>query len=713
MSSQYNAFEDELNEKGYARPKGPIWELNLDEGNEKDIVKWLQGELAYLTDANRLRFEEIKRNYALYKGVQYNIQDTREGAREKDEDRAKGVKRTVANHLFDLTAHRVSRLVKYKPAVSILPTNDEWEDKIAASWTDKLLKNIWYKERFEGTVILNFLRLMMVAGEAYLWIDWDPNKGDELEEYKQAKKRLGKIPLIGGNGEQVKDSAGRQVFVEKPVKTGDVKYEIISPLDIFLERREKLEDVDYCFRRKIMPTSLARVLYQDSADKIKTNQKTMVYDFETNELKPSFDSVEVWEFYHKPHPAMAEGRKIVMIGDAIVFNDVYPFDHNELPFERMTDIEMMGELNGVSFFRIVKPLTSAYNVLTNMILKNQTLVAHPKWMVPAGSVKLESLGNDITVVQFKGPVAPQLVQANPTPGEIFKHREDLKAEFQAFASYFPTSQGTPPSGVTANVALQFLDEKENERFNEQIIKLNEFIVKTAYKTLSVCGTYYDANDKRMVRVLGKDSEWQTDFFDASHLSTPYEVRIQNSSALPQSKAARIQTLIDLKSMFPTMVSDEQFLDLMDFAQTEKFIDIGTVSVRKAEAEFEMILSGKDVKAPEMYEDLVQKWKVFSKKIEEWSFKYKVPEDKKQLAIDYMNGLEFLMIQRMSKDQGFAAQVAGLSGFPKFFEVEGPIQQPAGAPTGPAPTNAQLPEAQAQPMPVNPGTQVAQASQATR
>ena len=78
-----------------------------------------------------------------------------------------------------------------------------------------------------------------------------------------------------------------------------------------------------------------------------------------------------------------------------------------------------------------------------------------------------------------------LGQANPTPPELFKFRGELKEEFQQISGVFGVSRGEPPPGIKAGVALQFLNEQEQERFNEHILKWNDFIRRIAIKTISV------------------------------------------------------------------------------------------------------------------------------------------------------------------------------------------------------------------------------------
>lgn len=653
---------------GTARPDSALWSMRLDDPNmESEILKWLHGERKYLEDKNHSRFMRMKRNQQLYKGIQYASQEVREDLRDRTLDRSKNIPKIVVNHLYDLTQNRINRLVKYKPALQILPTNDEFQDVIASRATKKLLDHIWYIQDYQGYISPRVATNGEIHGESYLFITWDPSKGDI---HPKSPKEGERVPLLDESGSITKDSKGNTIYIDRPVMTGDVKYEVEPGYNVLFQRAQCLADSEYCYRKKVGPVEKLRLLYPKKADKIKKVDNLQEFDFETNTMSKLPGETRWWEFYFKATPEMPKGRYIVFTEDAILHNDELPYSHGELPLELFTDIDLPDELHAMSFFETVKHLTSTYNNITNLIVRNNYLVSHPKWMVPAGSVKLDSLGNDITIVQFRGPQAPVLVQANPTGREVFEFRKELKEEFQQISGVFGVSRGEPPSGIKAGVALQFLNEQEAERFNLLTLKWNEFHRRVAIKTLSVCGDYYETDDNRMVRVLGKNDKWQTMFFDAAHLSKDYDIRVQNSSALPQSKAARVQTLIDLRKEFPTIVSDEQMIELMDLGQNDKFVNIAAVAVRTAEAENENILNGDDVVEPQEYEDHIQHWKIHVRAMQEGSFKQTVPKNLQEKLKDHVLLTEKYMVDAAKKNPAFAEKVAALDLFPLFYTPEG-------------------------------------------
>lgn len=676
---QVYSFDDLNNETNYVKPSRPIYEFDLDDpANEKDVLEWLKGERDYLESEARERVRVMRRNLALYKGIQYQEIESRVDARDRAADRSQFMRKIVANHLFDLTKNRASRLIKFRPAVAILPTNDELEDKLAAKTCKMLLDHIWYENDFEGVIQAQLATYAQIMGEVYLFVLWDENKGDLSPAYLKAKKKAkeGRIPLLDENGQQVIDPQGNKIYVDRVVRIGDVDYQIKMATEVLLQKKARFESVDYCFTIEPVSTDHLRMMYPDKASKIK-DQDVQIYDYEKMELKASRRETLLFTFWHKRAPQMDKGRRIVFTNDVILENSEFPFSHDRLPCVRFTDQDLPGELHGQSFFEQIKGLTGTYNNLTNMFIRNLVMVSHPKWMVPAGSVQMDKLGNDITLVQYKGPQPPVLATAQSIPSDAFQFRDKLKEEFQQISGVFGVSRGEPPPGIKAGIALQFLSEQESERYNELVLKWNEMVRQVAEMTIAVAGDYYDESDERMIRVLGKNNEYMTEFFKVSALEKDYDIRIQNSSALPKSVSARTQTLFDLAERFPDQFTGEQVIDMLDLAQNDKFVDAATVSVRTAEAENEKLYEVKDAEelAPVEWENHILHWKIHTRQMQQFQFKYKTLPAIQERFKDHVMAHEMLMTEQAAKSPAFAQQLAALPQFPMFYTPPAPPAPP--------------------------------------
>lgn len=679
-----NTFFDNVTEDNYDvnRPDKPIWTINKED--HKALLQWLKGEKDYLVEANRIRFETIKKNLLIYKGIQYTSQETRQDTRERWDDRSRALQKVVVNAVYDVVESRIAKRVKYRPAVSIMPTTDELEDKFGAKECEALIEHIQYREKFADDIINRWVMYTDVMGEAYLFILWDENKGDLHPAYKSLYKdkveKGEKVQLLGSNGQPELDSTGKPIYVEKEIYIGDVSYELESTLNVLLEKTDDYEKSKYLFRKKLEHVEELRAKYPASAHLIKANNNAEYYDFESGQNKQGKNMSVVYKFYHKRCEFLPKGLEICFTDDAILHVADFPFKHKRLPCVRLTDIDRPGELHGDSIINHIKPLAGLRNTLLNVAVRNNILVGHPKWMMPAGAAKLESLGNDITIVQYKGPVAPQLVTANPSPPELYKLYEDLKMEILQAGQLTGVSHGEPPPGIKAGVALQFLNEQENERFNRPVLKFGAAIEDVAEMTLDVCASKYEPNDERMVQVLGKNNAWYQRVFNIRNLSRKYDIRVQNSTALPREKPARMQTLLELNERFPDKISGDMVLDLMDLAQDKKFMNVTTKSVNVSEWENEQLLkpdtSDEEVEKmdPQEYEDHLTHWRVHAIQARDWNFKYKSGPIEQDRFGSHVMAHEMLMWEKAKLDQGYAAKLAALEGWPMFYKPD--LPQPA-------------------------------------
>lgn len=686
--SEMLTFED-LDIAADNKPEKPLWMFDVDDPKaEKDVLSWCNGELQSLKKAESLRLSKVRRNMMLYKGIQYLQQEVRDADQERVRRKYRQVKKIVINHLFDLVQQRISRLIEYKPAVTWSPTNDEYSDKISAQMMEMFCDHIWYLNQFEDEQVPDLVTWSKVMGESFLFTLWDPEMGPEHPDWKKAAKDGVKIPLLDENDEPVLDAKGKPRFIESPVYVGDVAYDPEVTFNVFHQRKMLWKNVDYLFRCKYMHVEEARIMFPKADPSIfKPCEQKQIYDYETMEFRETKNECEVNYLYYRPCKGMGKGRVLVFTKDGLAENVDY-FEKTglkkELPVERLLDFKNPMEPRGTSFIDHIKGPTSAYNNITNMILRNQYLVSHPKWMLPAGSADLQELGNDITVVQFRGPVAPALVQANPTPAELFNFRRELKTDSEQVGGVYSVSRGNPPPGIDAGIALQFLEEQEAKRANPDYLIFNSFVKRVALKTQKIAGAKYEPEDQRTIGVLGKYDRWMSVQLKLSDFEKDYDVRVANTSALPKSKTGRIQTLVYLQKNYPNAIPQEQVIDMMDLGQPSRFTDAATIAVRAAEMENDDMINGRKVQEPQEYENLIQHWKIHSRIPQDYGY-HTYPGPIQEAFKQHIMTTESLMWEKGKKNPLFLQQLASLPNYPMFFTPDMPVPNQMPGEEGAMPT----------------------------
>lgn len=683
-------FFDTLDDtSSYVRNDKPIWQLNVSDPKSEDVVhKWLLTELSYLKNINQDRIREQYRNVALYKGIQYFNQEVRRGTNDRDLDRSKVAPKLVINHIYDYTEQKTARLMRFKPAIAVLPAHDQQKDKVNSKKAKVILDDIQYREQFDSKAQLA-VRSSKVLGESYLFTVFNHNKGPLHPDFLAGEKE----PMLDESGKPVLDETGNPVYISEDVHIGEVEYFLEHGYNILLQDKRSYDECEYLFRITRRNIYELKAQYPEAAGDIQADRISTFYNTEQYAEENMGQDCYVYEFWHKNTQFMAKGRKIFFTKDVILENKELGYSHGDFPCDRLTDIDVPGELYAKSFYINVKGPAGHLNNITNMIVRNQLLVSHPKWFVPRGAVKLESLNNDISIVQYQGNQPPVLAQANPTPTEMFNFRKDLKEDMNQMSGVYGISRGEPPPGVKAGVAMQFLNEQENERSSSDIAKLNEWYVRIAKKTLSVAADFYDATDKRSIMVQGKNNSWELMDFDPEVLKSDYDIRVQNVSALSESKAQRMQNILDLSERFPDLFTSDQISEMLDFAQSEKFLDEASAAIRAAEYENEKIFDGDQVDEPQDYEMHDAHWKTHMKAMQDPSFK-RAPPEIKQAMIDHVMATEMMMFDQAKKNPAYEQVLMSLKQFPSVFT---PIPDPAVMPPPPPPLPMDAPSAPVEPV----------------
>lgn len=636
----------------------------IEKDDEKAVLTWCNKVVETLEKQAVARNASIRKNLETYRGISASV--LRSDIRRSERQFLQRVNKFVVNHLHDMTETRISQLSRLKPAVNVLPTNDEYEDRSAAKATKYLIDHLWYINNIDE-IRQKMLRNAFIFGESYCFITWNKNKGDLHPMYVKARDMGIPLTMVDEQGEPLIGSDGNPMVMDPkdPVYIGDIDYEIECPWRVLLQRQKSIDKVEYCFRLSVESTETLKKEYPDKANKLKQTTNVKAFDADTLTDHLLEEDTVIYEFYHKATKYCKNGYYVKFTNDVILEMSELRFSHGQLPFVRFTDMDVPEVLNGISQYEMVRPIQNMHDNLSTLLAKNIYLMGHSKWVMPRGACKIESLGNDNTIVQYQGPVAPQMMQTMPNPPEAYNFRNMLREEMGQIYGIQGVSRGTPPKGITAAVALQFLNEQEQERNSTTVIKHNDMIKDIAKMTLAVCGDYYDVDDGRMLRIVGKNNKYSIRHFDSANLNKNYDIRLELGTGLPESKAGKIQRIVEIMQMKPDLLSNERWIDLLDLGDTEKMNNLLTVAVRAAESENEDMMAGRPVGDPEDFEDHVLHWKVHTKAIQERTFKEECPPELREEMLEHIAIHEFLMVEKAKVNPGFEAKLAELPNFPIF------------------------------------------------
>lgn len=648
-------FDDfDNNEDSNASKQKPLWTVDLKD--DKKVLEWMKKDYDTKERRARTRNRTYRENLCLFKGIHYKSQDSRdlqfENGRRVDRN-----PKIVINHIYDLVQTTVSKMTRFRPNIVVSPANqDEWADGQNARTIKSLIDSRWYEVEIDS--IYTQLELVTdIFGDAYGMVEWDKQEGGIDPAFERvAKTGTTEIEMDDGSKKKVNPRRAR----------GDVGYTIRTPDRVWPQHKKQWKDVQHVTLIDYWDVEELKAAYPDHAADIKVNGHA-AYDIVTMEDFDTSTQVLVMTLIHPPSEFLPEGRWIICTHDVTLSNEKYKYDHGRMPFFRQSDIDVPGELHGRSSISLIRQPQMHFNNLASGIARNHGLASAPKWVVPKGAVEISSLGNDSTVVQFKGPVGPQLVSYSPTSPEIFGYMDKLEVYMEKLKGIHAVSRGTPPTGVTSAVGMEFLDEQENERATARIARRNRCITECAQLTASLMGQHYKESDERFIKVTGENHEISMEAYKGADFSKPYDIRIQKGSFLPETKGMRYKAIVEMSTAFPAIFPPEVVVSLLDLALDQKFKDMASVSVKAAEYENSMLSKGKMIAEPGSYEDHLTHYKLHLIDMQRESFKL-LPKEIQKAKQEHISTTEYLIWDKAQRNPLFAQLLSTqFPLFPVFFD----------------------------------------------
>jgi len=631
--------------------------------SEKGTLEWLVNNFEACDQEAQSRYEVYRKCLDLYKGCHWkDISGKNAGTSRKP--------KVVNNHAWDKTEARVSQVSRNKVAVALIPQSDEMQD-INNAKSCKILLDARAEEMDLDGIHIDGDRIKYIFGDVFQKVCWDKEAGPIHEDAKKYEAAGIKVPVIDATtGKPVKGK-----YLDSSVHVGDVKVKNYRPHMFHKELfKQAMEDVNHCEFLEWVHVEELKAEYPNKSFDIKPSTRQFMIDDLEHRAVQQNNLVLVHRFYHKKTKQTPKGYYAFWVQDCILEDGDLPYDHGELPVVKDSDISIPGEFWGRSRLVQIETLQKFDNLIMSGIARDHGMSSSPKLMVPKGSVSQSDLNNENGIIQFAGPVAPQLVSPNWLNRGGLEVSQVIQKNISQFMSIYDVSQGQAPNGVTANSALRFLDEQEQQRISPDVTKRKRRTVECYKLMIKTMAQYYDATDGRTVRILGQNNEYLIQDLSDAAFNTIYSVKIQNTSALPDTKTGKIATIFDLNAASQTdpVFSKGEIVRMLDLGLDETFKDQSTIALDSAKTALDMILRGKDAPEPQPYDDMVTFYNVFMRQIQSINFKMKVAIDVKQVVFDYILTLEGLMWEKSLKNPMFAQILSTMPNFPAFFTIPEPM-----------------------------------------
>lgn len=627
-----------------------------DDTTKEGTLQWLEDNFEEKKRRAVSRFDYYRKYNKLYKNSRRRTNSKKP--------------RHSVNFVYDKIEDRVAQMDRMGVSISTIPANqDEQSDINNAKACDALL--LGKGEELDMQDIQNTAdRVKFNFGHSFTFVLWDKTAGPLHPKYKKYKDAGVKIPVMK-NGKKQKGK-----FIKDEIHIGDIDVHVKGPDRVFPEIGKKdwksVNEIDVL--DSINKWELAAT-YPNMKNEIEEMNTVKDYKISIrDDVYQDDNMIDVNVFYHKKTKWLPDGAIIVWIQGAILSWDSYYYDEDCLPCEPDTDIDIHDEFWGRPFIVNIEQMQNYYNNIQSTQAADNGIGGRPKWMLPKGSAKVSQLNNDFAIVEYVGPVAPKLETPRPTNPQSFEIQDRLESKIKLFARTSDLGKGEVPQGITATSAIRLLDEAHSKLVKPMEDKRKRRLVKTYKMMLRRMQQYYTKDEGRMIRLLGKNNEYLIKSFDNANFDSIYDVRIENTSSLSESKAGKISDIIDLNMSTQTdpIFRKEEIIQMLDLGLDREFVDGATVAVTAAATVVEELINGNKVPEPQKHDNFLVHYSVIDKTMQSFSFRSKVSEEIRDTFEMYMMVLEGMMFQRAKINAKFANELSQLSMYPVYFKMEEPL-----------------------------------------
>lgn len=465
-----------------------------------------------------------------------------------------------------------------KPSAFIRPASNDLSDIYAAQAAEAIWEWFYDESRFQTDVFNTANLYRAVTGQGFVKVFFDPSVEDasateaaRVAAQKQADdmaRQMQELALAGGGFGQAPtpQTMLTRVAVEVPPVMGKIRAEAVTPFHLFVPDLTKLtlEEQPYLIHAYPMTIETARMVYADYLDPdwnpVKVDSNTEVLNYSHLGVGAAStsapDSVMIMEAYIKPNVSrnLPKGGFVVLVGSTVVSmsRDGWPYKHKQYPFHMITGIDT-GVFYRKSIVQSITPIQNEINRTYGQVIKAKNIAVNPQMFYDEGSTdprKILTKPGQYIPIRL-GMTRPTAVPVSELPSYVLNLIETLRSHMDDISGQHQVSRATSPGADTAASAIGLLQEADNDFQFTTFNSIERLTATVAAQVLSLVTQFWDV--PRMVKVAGEDKSFDVQMFSGSDIIGATDVQAESGSALPQSKAAKIQLVTEWmeKGFIPT------------------------------------------------------------------------------------------------------------------------------------------------------------------
>lgn len=520
--------------------------------------------------------QQMKMNLAFFLGYQYLAWEPRSKqfiVPPVDPSDKEATVRLTANKLAPLAERSVAKLTKDAPEPECRPVSDNDNDVDAARVGTRTLDSELTRLHWK-TWLQKFYFWPIILGYSYAHLYWNPDAGEYAGQ------------LYSDKG------------VPQDVYEGQTEMEIVPAYELSVDPggKDDMTGAKWAVRSTVMTVDSAWEKWGVElvgGAKRSLAQEVLSYGMNGINLNAtqSDDWVEINQLWMLPSRAAPKGIVLTWSGTTVIEKLDFPFDHGELPFVQGNALPGVGTREGRTWFTDLLGQQTDYNDALSREATIRRQIA-PFLTYEAGSIDPSKIDARVRLVPFRPTGQPPKLEL-PNAGwaqqfEMGMQRDEKDMGERAGINDASAGQAASSAPAAAILALQ---EADDTKLAVTATEMADFIARIGKQILGLARQYWD--DARTVRTWSDENIIAAFRYKGSDIERNLDVHVSSESALPKSKAARTQLVMELQARMPDIMDPQTMIRMLDMPGTDFLVRSMDIDARRQARENSQMLQGQE------------------------------------------------------------------------------------------------------------------------
>jgi len=536
------------------------WAADSQDQIGDSIMKKVEDYQNFLLTSGRLELYRRAYNY-YYKSVIKGAKTNRSGEQ--------GEFTTInVNHYRNLLLHLKTMTTQQRPTFEPRATNTDYKSQAQTILASGLLE-YYLREKKVERYIKNAVEQGLLFGEGFIRCEWDTSAGE----------------IYGINPE-----TGAEIT------QGDLSYTNFTPLDVardFTKNNSDKHDWYILTSGENRYSLMAK--YPDLSDKIE--RVASISDFKDyNRIKAGIyedsDDVLVYSLYHRPCPALPQGRVTTILDSDIILLDG-PLPYRNLPVYRLAPEEQIDSIFGYTVGFDLIAVQEAVDSLYSTVLTNQSTFGVQNIAIPKGhDLSVTSISGGLNLIEYDTKLGkPESLNLTQTPPEIFNFISQLERLQETLSGVNSVARGNPEASLKSGSALALVQSQAIQFSMNLQQSYAHLLEDVGTATINILRDF--ASVPRVAVIAGKSNRSLMKQFTGDDLNLINRVTVDMGNPLSRSTSGKVQLAENLLANGLVKTPDE-YIQVLSTGRLEPVIEGTQAELLNIKAENEEMTEGKVV-----------------------------------------------------------------------------------------------------------------------